>query len=77
MHINATSIKQMLESIPCPEHQKRAKVEIEVGKIEITACCENFRASLEQLANQEYVKAIDSSLHDVLENSRPDHSASI
>lgn len=69
MNISMTPIKQMLESIPCPEHQQRAKVDMEFGKIEITACCEQFRASLQQLASQEYVKAIDGAVVDVLDHS--------
>lgn len=72
MNLNVLPIKQMLETIPCPDHKKTAKVDIELGKIEVTACCEQFRVSLLQLASQEYVKVLDGSLVDVLDNSVSD-----
>jgi hypothetical protein len=62
----------MLEAIPCPEHKQCAKVTMEFGKIEITACCEQFRASLQQLASQEYVKVLDAAVVDVLDHSKSD-----
>lgn len=67
MNIHMSSTKQMLEGFVCPEHKERPTVTIELGNIEIKACCEPFRAGLEQIANQEYVRAIDAAVVDVLD----------
>ncbi len=70
MSINLTPIKARLESLSCPDHNKRPTVIIEVGRIEINACCEPFRQGLETLANTEYVKVLDAGLVDMLDPSR-------
>jgi len=69
MRIDLTPIKYKLESMTCPDHNQRPSVSLELGKIDITACCETFRSNLEGYANQEYVKAIDTAVVDVLDNA--------
>jgi len=70
MSINMTPIKNRLELLTCPDHQQHPTVVMEVGTIEITACCEPFRLGIETLANQEYAKVLDASLVDVLDEAK-------
>ena len=67
MRVDLTPVKYRLEAMTCPEHNQRPTVNLGVGKIEISACCEPFRSNLEAYANQEYVKAIDIAVVDVLD----------
>ena len=69
MRIDLTPIKNQLESMSCPDHNKRPSVSLETGQIEITACCDTFRSNLQGYANQEYVRAIDTAVIDVLDQS--------
>jgi hypothetical protein len=69
MNINLSPIKYRLEAMTCPEHKQHATVSMEVGRIEINACCETYRRSLEAVANQEYARALDAGVVDILDQA--------
>lgn len=40
-------VKKELEQLRCPKHHKPLRVEIVRGKLEMTACCDDFKKSSE------------------------------
>jgi len=66
--INYYNIQRSIERNTCPEHGKHPKFSKTINGFSITACCENFRASLvkkaENAVAEETKKAIEKIFKD-------------